>query len=66
MYLATEKDGIVEVPEKKRLKALFCKHRNVVSGEQCSKNGMRRISGQDTYVVCADCGTILGEWHINY
>ena len=66
MYLATEKDGIVEVPEKKRLKALFCKHRNVVCGEQCSKNGMRRISGSDIYRVCADCGTVLSEQHLDY
>ena len=66
MYLATEKDGSVEVPKKKRLKALFCKHRNVVCGEQCSKNGMRRISGQDAYAVCADCGTSLAERNRNY
>ena len=66
MYLATDYCGIVETPKKRPVKALFCKHRNVIHGEACSKNGMRRISGQDTYVVCADCGTILGEWHINY
>ena len=66
MYLMTDYDGIVEVPEKKRLKDLFCKHRNVVQGEACSKNGMRRISGDDIYQVCADCGTILDEQHIDY
>lgn len=49
MYLATDYAGIVEVPEKKPFKALFCKHRNVIHGEACSKNGMRRISGCDIY-----------------
>lgn len=66
MYLATDNNGIVETPKKKSVKALFCKHRNVIWGEACSKNGIRRISGCDIYRVCADCGKILSEQHTNY
>ena len=39
---------------------------HVIEGEACSKNGMRRISGQDIYRVCADCGTVLDEQHLDY
>jgi hypothetical protein len=66
MYLATDYCGIVETPKKRPVKALFCKHRNVIHGEACSKNGMRRISGSDIYRVCADCGTVLSEQHLDY
>ena len=65
MYLATEK-GILEVPQKKPFKALFCRHRSIVIGDSCSKNGMRRISGRDSYAVCMDCGKILDEQHLDY
>lgn len=66
MYLATDNCGIVEVPKKRPLKALFCKHKFVIEGEACSKNGMRRISGCDIYRVCSDCGMILSEQHLDY
>lgn len=65
MYLMTDY-GIAETPKKRPFKALFCKHRNVIHGEACSKNGMRRISGHDFYRVCADCGTALSEQHLDY
>ncbi len=66
MYLMTDYDGVVEAPELKKIKSLFCKHRNVIQGEACSKNGMCRISGCDIYEVCADCGKVLYERHIDY
>ena len=66
MYLATDYCGIVETPKKRPVKALFCKHRNVIHGEACSKNGMHRISGSVIYRVCADCGTVLSEQHLDY
>ena len=66
MYLATDYDGVVEAPKLKKVKALFCKPRNKIQGEACSKNGMRRISGCDIYEVCADCGKVLFERHIDY
>ena len=66
MYLATDYCGSVETQKKRPVKALFCKHRNVIHGEACSKNGMRRISGNDIYRVCADCGTVLSEQHTDY
>ena len=53
MYLATEK-GILEVPQKKPFKALFCRHRSIVVG------------GRDSYAVCMDCGKILDEQHLDY
>ena len=66
MYLMTDGSGIVEIPKKKPIRALFCKHRNVIYGEACSKNGMHRISGCDIYRVCEDCGKILDEQHTDY
>ena len=57
MYLATDYCGIVETPKKKPIKALFCKHLHVIEGEACSKNGMRRISGQ-----APDVRPIAGRW----
>ncbi len=66
MYLMTDYDGIVEAPKLKKVKALFCKHRHVIEGERCSKNGMHRISGCDIYQVCADCGKVLDERHMDY
>lgn len=65
MYLLT-KDGIKETPKRKRIKSLFCKHQNRISGVHCSENGLVRISGVDEYTVCAECGTILEESHHNY
>ena len=65
MYLAT-KDGISETPRLRPIKALFCKHRHIIAGKACSKNGLRRISGLDVYVVCIDCGKVLLENHTNY
>lgn len=66
MYLMTDYCGIVEAPKKKPIKALFCKHRFVIEGEACSKSGMHRISGSDVYRVCADCGAVLSERHLDY
>lgn len=67
MYLSVSSmPAIWEVPKRKPIKAMFCKHRNTVRGHACSKQGMCRISGFDYYEVCADCGTILSEKHIDY
>lgn len=65
MYLLTD-NGIQTVPEKKKIKSIFCKHKNTISGESCSKNGLMRISGCDRYIVCQDCGKILKESHYEY
>lgn len=65
MNLLTD-NGIKTVPEKQLIKSLFCKHKNVISGESCSKNGLVRISGSDIYTVCQDCGKILNESHYDY
>lgn len=65
MYLLT-KDGIKKVPQKGFIRQLFCMHRNEIKGEDCSENGLVRISGCDSYLVCADCGKILAETHVNY
>ena len=65
MYLMTE-DGIKEAPKFSRIKSLFCKHSNVLVGKHCSKNGLRRISGADNYVICARCGKVLAESHSTY
>ncbi len=65
MYLLT-KDGIQETPKKKTLKAFFCKHQNRMRGQSCSSSGLVRISGEDLYEVCRDCGKILSERHTQY
>lgn len=65
MFLRTE-NGIVETPKFKRLHSLFCKNLNLITGEHCSKNGMRRISGADNYAVCARCGKVIAESHTSY
>lgn len=65
MFLLTS-EGIKQIPKKKRLKALFCQHRNRVKGQSCSASGLVRISGRDIYEACQDCGKILGESHSNY
>lgn len=65
MYLRTTA-GIREAPSKRRLKQFFCKHRRTMSGENCSPQGLTRISGLDGYTVCLDCGKILSEIHVNY
>lgn len=66
MYLATDDRGIFEVPKECPLRSLFCQHGELVNGVVCSKNGMRRISGEDRYLVCAKCGKVLGAWSIDY
>lgn len=65
MHLLT-REGIKEVPKKKLIKLLFCKHRKRMQGEACSPQGLTRISGLDEYEVCQDCGKILGESHFDY
>ena len=64
-YLATQ-DGIQEGPEKKPFKAIFCRHKNQITGKACSSKGLSRISGEDIYRVCRDCGKVLDEAHFNY
>lgn len=62
-----EKARIIRaVPKYKPLKALFCKHDFTISGASCSEHGLRRISGEDTYTCCLDCGKILEENHSFY
>jgi hypothetical protein len=65
MFLLTS-EGIQEMPKKKAFKALFCKHLDRVSGRSCSSIGLVRISGEDLYEVCRNCGKILGERHTQY
>ena len=65
MYLRTSK-GIIQVPERRFIKSLFCKHENHLNGEHCSESGLSRISGSDTYTVCLDCGKVLSESHTFY
>lgn len=62
MYIATE-EKIVKVPKKRRIRSLFCEHKNQIRGSSCSSSGMQRISGDDIYRVCMDCGKILSEIH---
>ena len=65
MFLRT-KTGIIEVPKRKLIKSLFCKHENRITGEHCSEHGMVRISGIDRYEVCLDCGKVTGEDHLDF
>lgn len=65
MFLLT-KNGIVETPKFNRFKAIFCRHTDPVVGRSCSKNGLVRISGDDSYVICPRCGKILAESHSTY
>ena len=65
MFLRTEK-GIVEAPKFRRIRSLFCRHLNLIVGEQCSKGGFGRISGSDTYVVCNQCGKVIHQSHYDY
>lgn len=65
MFLRTP-NGIKEVTKFRRFKSVFCKHRNLIAGISCSKNGMSRISGIDSYVICNDCGLVMSESHTNY
>ena len=65
MYLRTSA-GIKEVPKKRLIKALFCRHPDRMRGVDCSPQGLVRISGRDEYEVCQDCGKILRESHVNY
>jgi len=58
--------GIVEVKESSFVKKLFCKHSNTIEGLDCSSIGLMRISGEDRYLVCEDCGKILKELHTTY
>lgn len=64
MYLLA--NGIIEVPKTSGIKKLFCNHNNKISGLSCSSTGLLRISGEDQYIVCADCGKILDEFHTTY
>ncbi len=64
-YLATKK-GIVAIPEERKIRAIFCRHRNTIEGEMCSEIGMRRISGEDRYLICMNCGRVLAERHTTY
>lgn len=65
MHLRTDK-GIVAVPKRKVIKSLFCKHGNRITGVHCSEHGFERISGEDSYTVCLDCGKLLSEYHTEY
>lgn len=64
-FLRTE-NGIVPWPKVRKIRKLFCNHRNVIHGEKCSKSGLTRISGSDIYGVCKDCGHIVSEKHTKY
>lgn len=66
MYLLCSGKGIVKVKETSFINKLFCKHRNIVAGLNCSSIGLIRISGEDKYTVCEDCGKILKESHTSY
>lgn len=57
---------IRKIPELRRIKALFCRHPITIKGESCSENGLRRISGEDIYECCLECGKILKEHHYDY
>jgi RNase P subunit RPR2 len=63
MYLMCHGRGIVKVKETSFIKKIFCKHTNTLTGSECSNNGLIRISGDDKYTVCEDCGKILSESH---
>lgn len=65
-YLFTNNLGVVPMPCRRIIKGMFCRHKDQVSGEACSKNGLCRISGTDRYKVCVDCGKILAEYHKDY
>ena len=65
MYLLT-KDGIKKVPQKGFIRQLFCMHRNEIKGEDCSENGLVRISGCDSYLVCRLLREKKNESHVNY
>lgn len=65
MYLSN-RQGITEVPKRKRFRSLFCKHNKTICGISCSSMGLQRISGEDYYQACLDCGKILDERHTNY
>nr|DAF46196.1 MAG TPA: DNA-directed RNA polymerase II subunit [Caudovirales sp. ctaix4] len=45
---------------------MFCRHKNLITGRSCSKSGMVRMSGDDVYTVCMDCGTIIREIHTEF
>lgn len=60
------KEGIVPAPKSKRIKSILCRHRNTVSGVSCSPSGLRRISGEDWYSVCENCGKVVAEYHSTY
>ena len=64
-YLNT-KSGIIKFPKKKRILSMFCQHKDIVTGSCCSKSGLERISGTDTYVVCRKSGTVFIENHSVY
>lgn len=66
MHLLDMRQGIIEVKRKNWFKRMLCKHPHLVRGENCSSIGLVRISGYDYYVLCKDCGEVIGESHHNY
>lgn len=66
MNLMCQGKGIIEVKESSFVKKMFCKHSSTVTGVSCSSIGLQRISGEDRYTVCEDCGKILKESHTQY
>ena len=62
-----EKATLIQpVPKLKKVKAIFCRHAITIKGESCSEIGLRRISGEDIYECCLECGKILKEQHYEY
>ena len=57
---------IRKVPELRRMKALLCRHPVTIKGNSCSEHGLQRISGEDIYECCLECGKILEEYHYNF
>ena len=74
LYLASTVEGrdvdpallVRKVPKLKPLRTIFRGHEMTITGESCSKHGLRRISGEDIYTICLDCGKILKEEHCEY
>ena len=65
MNLLTKR-GIVEVKKKPLMSRLLCRHGSIITGIECSPHGLVRISGQDVYTLCRDCGKVINEDHIDY
>ena len=58
--------GPTLVPETSFLKKLFCKHKEIMSGESCSTNGLVMITASHTLTVCKKCGKLLDEKYTQY